>query len=157
MTTTRSLNIENQESMMSLGAALARAMGEEHQAVIFLYGNLGAGKTTLVRGLLRSLGHEGAVKSPTYTLVESYELPGWLIYHFDLYRLSDPEELEYIGIRDFWDKPNVSLIEWPEQGKGFLPSPDIELRIAHAGEGRHVHISGLSQQGQAVVSALNIT
>ena len=155
MSTSLSLDIKNEEAMMELGAALARALGEDHQAVIFLHGNLGAGKTTLVRGLLRSLGHQAAVKSPTYTLVESYELPGWLLYHFDLYRLSDPEELEYIGIRDFWDKPNVSLIEWPEQGTGFLPRPDIELRIVHAGEGRYVHVAGLTERGESAVSALN--
>jgi tRNA threonylcarbamoyladenosine biosynthesis protein TsaE len=151
------LQIDSEEAMMALGGALARAMGEEHQGVVFLHGNLGAGKTTLVRGLLRSLDYTGAVKSPTYTLVESYELPGWDVYHFDLYRLSDPEELEYIGIRDFWDKPNVSLIEWPEQGEGFLPAPDIEITIEHQGEGRTVLLKGLSEQGISVISGLNIT
>jgi tRNA threonylcarbamoyladenosine biosynthesis protein TsaE len=151
------LQIDSEEAMMALGGTLASAMGVEHQGVVFLHGNLGAGKTTLVRGFLRSLDYEGAVKSPTYTLVESYELPGWDVYHFDLYRLSDPEELEYIGIRDFWDKPNVSLIEWPEQGAGFLPAPDIEITIEHQGEGRTVRLLGLSPQGISVISGLNIT
>jgi tRNA threonylcarbamoyladenosine biosynthesis protein TsaE len=150
------LKISDEAAMMALGGAIARAMEADHQAVIFLHGNLGAGKTTLVRGLLRSLGHTGPVKSPTYTLVETYEFPGWLIYHFDLYRLSDPEELEYIGIRDFWDKPNVALIEWPEQGAGFLPAPDLEVHIEYRGEGRGVRICGLTDPGSKLVSSINI-
>jgi tRNA threonylcarbamoyladenosine biosynthesis protein TsaE len=142
--------------MMDLGARLAVAMGDNHQGIVYLHGDLGAGKTTLVRGLLRSLGLQGAVKSPTYTLVEPYELPGWNIHHFDLYRLSDPEELEFMGIRDYFKEGSLCLIEWPEQGEGILPTADIEVDISHLPEGRDVLISAHSARGEEVLSAINL-
>ncbi|MCK9636502.1 MAG: tRNA (adenosine(37)-N6)-threonylcarbamoyltransferase complex ATPase subunit type 1 TsaE [Methylobacter tundripaludum] len=115
------------------------------KCVIFLHGDLGAGKTTLVRGFLRAAGYTGAVKSPTYTLVEEYTIAGRKIFHFDLYRVADPEELEWIGIRDYFDQDCVCFIEWPDMGKGFLPEPDRVISLATDGNGRSLELHGNSQ------------
>ena len=131
--------IENEKDMEAFGTSMAASVAPG--SVIFLKGDLGAGKTTWVRGFLRSLGHEGAVKSPTYTLVEEYYLQDMWIYHFDLYRISDAESLEFMGIREYFRSDAVVLIEWPEQGVGFLPSPDIVLTIDIVDEGRRVSVS----------------
>ena len=109
--------------------------------LVFLEGQLGAGKTTLVRGLLRSLGHTGSVKSPTYTLLEPYEVAGRNIYHFDLYRIGDSEELDFIGIDELLDADALKLIEWAEKGAARLPAPDVTIRLSLEGEGRHVEVS----------------
>jgi len=106
------------------------------RCLVFLQGDLGAGKTTMVRGFLRAAGFTGAVKSPTYNLVEEYQIADRKIVHFDLYRLTDPEELEWIGINDYFDQESVCFIEWPDKGKGFLPEPDSVITLTREGTGR---------------------
>ena len=131
---------------------------------IFLYGDLGAGKTTLVRGLIQSFLPGTKVKSPTYTLVEDYDLststhnPNNLhqLYHFDLYRLGDPEELEYIGGRDYFAKDTVCLVEWPQRGEGWLSEPDLKITLAYHDEGRNIKLVACSDKGKAVLDALDI-
>lgn len=122
--------------------------------VIYLEGELGAGKTAFCRGIITRLGHQGAVKSPTYTLVEPYVLNRWRIHHFDLYRLADPEELEYMGIRDYFANDTLNLIEWPEQGKGWLPPADIEITLTYHGEGRMIELLGHTEKSQALIETL---
>jgi len=180
------LKILSEEAMTELGACLAKWV--RLGAVIYLDGDLGAGKTTLVRGFLRAFGHQGAVKSPTFTLVEPYSLENNIfynyneledvlkpddnnkhltqskaelraddvkIYHFDLYRLEDPEELEYVGIRDYLDGQSISLIEWPEKGYGVLPGADLIIKITHLNQGREVELLPQSENGRVIVSKLS--
>lgn len=131
----------NEIEMVALGEQLGRAFVQYPIALtVHLLGDLGAGKTTLTRGILRAFGHAGAVKSPTYTLVEAYEFAARTVYHFDLYRLGDPEELEYMGIRDYFADNTLCLIEWPARGAGVLPVPDLVIDIRVAGEGRRIDL-----------------
>ncbi|HEV2112288.1 MAG TPA: tRNA (adenosine(37)-N6)-threonylcarbamoyltransferase complex ATPase subunit type 1 TsaE [Gammaproteobacteria bacterium] len=118
--------------------------------VVYLQGDLGAGKTTLVRGLLQALGHTGRVPSPTYTLVEPYSLGRLELKHLDLYRIADPEELAYLGIRDM---RGILLIEWPERGVHFLPSPDMVCRLSVGGPGRLLDVVGETPLGQNLCNA----
>lgn len=141
-------------AMEALGAALAQAI--PGGLVMHLSGELGAGKTTLVRGALRGLGYLGSVRSPTYTLVEPYEIAGRQVYHLDLYRLADPEELEWIGVRDLLDAGSLTLIEWPERGRDVLPTADLELRIDYQGEGRCVTLVGHSAAGDRVIGQVDV-
>lgn len=130
--------LADEAATLALGAELA---GRLHAGqCVYLYGELGAGKTTLVRGLLRELGHLGAVKSPTYTLVEPYEAGGVHIYHFDLYRLGDPQELEFIGVRDYFDGHALCVLEWPQRGRGMIPAADLTVTLAVEGQGRHANL-----------------
>ncbi len=122
------------EETEQFGATLWRDLPKK--CLVFLYGDLGAGKTTLVRGYLRAAGFSAAVKSPTYTLVEEYTVNNRKIVHFDLYRISDPEELEWIGLRDYLDQECVCFIEWPDRGKNILPEPDKIISLTPAGAGR---------------------
>lgn len=132
-----SLTLADERATRALGAALAETVPA---GVVCLYGELGAGKTTLVRGLLRHLGHAGAVRSPTYTLVETYEPDGRRVHHLDLYRLGDPEELEFIGLRDLLQPADLVLVEWPERGEGVLPAPVLSVTLSHTGEAREARL-----------------
>jgi tRNA threonylcarbamoyladenosine biosynthesis protein TsaE len=129
--------LPDEKATLELGAKLAEFI--TNKAVIYLHGELGAGKTTLVRGFLKSLGHKGKVKSPTYTLVEPYEIGDKRIYHFDLFRLTDPEELDFIGARDYFGA-GICLIEWPERGGDYLPPPDLIYTFERKDSGRLVQI-----------------
>jgi len=152
------LELADADATVALGARVAAALAAQpaQPLCITLTGDLGAGKTTLVRGLLHALGHAGNVKSPTYTLVEPYALPARTLYHLDLYRLADPEELEFLGIRDLGAGNAVLLVEWAERGRGFLPPPDLDiaLAVAGAGAGRLAQFSARSARGEAILAAL---
>ena len=138
--------------MVDCGAHLAAVA--EPDLVVYLRGGLGMGKTTFSRGFMRALGHESAVKSPTYTLVEPYQLGAQQVYHFDLYRLGDPEELEFMGIRDYFSDGAICLVEWPERGEGVLPPADLEIKIERAGAGRRLLVGANSVLGRAVVEKM---
>ena len=132
--------LANESDTLALGKQLAMLCPPDQLFVIHLEGELGAGKTTLTRGFLRALGHQGHVKSPTYTLVEHYQLQQRPIYHFDLYRLSDPEELDFLGMDDYFSGNAICLIEWPQQGAGFLPPADLSIRLDYKDNARSAQI-----------------
>lgn len=139
--------IRSEQEMLRLGEGIAQVF--EPPLLVYLQGPLGSGKTTLVRGMLRGLGHAGSVKSPTYTIVEPYQLDGLAVYHFDLYRLNDPEELEALGFRDYLSPSAICLLEWPERAAGLLPAANVEIAIAHSSSDpniRHMKVSGLDLQ-----------
>ncbi|MCC5811825.1 MAG: tRNA (adenosine(37)-N6)-threonylcarbamoyltransferase complex ATPase subunit type 1 TsaE [Ectothiorhodospiraceae bacterium] len=146
MTTIR---LPDAEATEALGARLGAAAPE--QCVIYLHGDLGAGKTTLVRGLLRALGHQGPVPSPTYTLLEPYEFDGRTVLHLDLYRLADPGELDYLGLRDYLGRPMLVLVEWPQRGRGALPPADLEITLEYAGDQRLAILEPTSPGGTFLV------
>lgn len=122
--------------------------------VIYLSGQLGAGKTTFTRGFLKGLGYSEKVKSPTYTLVEPYALKHFILYHFDFYRIQNPEELEWIGIRDYFHTQSFSLIEWPELGGDKIPEPDIVIKFHIVGERRQLEILAVTDLGESVIQNL---
>lgn len=141
----------------ALGAAIARALAACGGASFWLEGDLGAGKTTLVRGLLRALGHAGSVKSPTYTLVEPYDVPTGRLYHLDLYRLADPEELEFLGVRELGKElaeGATVVVEWPARGRGFLPPPDLCIGLSPQGDGRVARLEARSARGNDLLAFL---
>ncbi len=138
--------------MVSLGARLGAAC--EPGLIVFLEGDLGMGKTTFSRGFIQSLGHAGPVKSPTYTLVEPYQLGELQLFHFDLYRLGAPEELEFMGIRDYFGDLSVCLVEWPGRGLGALPTADIVISIGREGQGRSLAYAAATEQGRRVLARM---
>ncbi len=149
------LDLPDEAATLALGARLARVLAPG--LAIWLRGDLGAGKTTLTRGLLRELGFAGRVKSPTYTLVELYSFPRFNLYHFDLYRFADPDEWEDAGFREYFNPGSVCLVEWPDKGGGLLPAPDVVLVLDFCGgtDGRSVRIEGYTEAGAACIARLN--
>jgi len=148
------LDLADEAATLAFGASLAKAI--EPNLTIYLHGDLGAGKTTLVRGLLHGLGFAGKVKSPTYTLVEPYDInlnpsQPFNLYHFDLYRFNDEEEWEAAGFRDYFNAHSVCLIEWPEKAAHILPMPDIDISFNIKGAGRVVTLSARSEHGRDCV------
>jgi len=135
-------------------AAVVKSATVQQALVVYLNGDLGAGKTTLTRGFVRGMGHVGNVKSPTYTLVEPYELGEWRVFHFDLYRLADAEELEYMGIRDYFNNDCCCFIEWPEKGAGLLAKADLIINIAYQDEQRVIKLQAKTAHGEQVVTEL---
>lgn len=144
--------LNNEDETIAVGQKLARHI--QAPLTLYLTGDLGAGKTTLSRGLIQGLGHKGAVKSPTYTLVEPYELAGVEVYHFDLYRLNDPEELEFMGIRDYFTDSSLCIVEWPDKGHGLLPDADIHLHLNYVNQGREIQIRALTESGKKLLAAI---
>ena len=147
-----SLSVADDAAMRALGARLAGVCPPS--CIIYLVGELGAGKSTLARGFLHALGHDGAVRSPTYTLVEPYELSQRQVYHLDLYRLADPEELEFLGLRDWLVGDAILLVEWPQRGAGILPAADLTVTINYAGQARDVTLVAASTTGQKIIAAV---
>lgn len=147
------LAVRDETDAVTLGSRLGRVL--QAGMLVFLRGDLGAGKTTLCRGLICGLGHRGAVKSPTYTLVEPYEDTHPPVFHFDLYRLADPAELEDIGLRDYLDSEHLCLVEWPERGAGVLPPADLIITITAGECGREVDLTAVSPRAQEALSRLD--
>ncbi len=141
------------ESQLAFGVRLAAHLPP--RLIVYLEGDLGTGKTTLTRGVLTGLGHRGAARSPTYTLLEPYDLALGHLYHLDLYRLGDPEELEYLGLRDLLADESVWMVEWPERGFGILPPSDLRITIAYVSDGRRLDLSATTPAGRAVLDALD--
>lgn len=149
----RHLNLPDEAATLALGAALAQGVAPGR--VLHLRGELGAGKTTVARGLLRALGYEGRVKSPTYTLVELYPLSSLNLYHFDFYRFKDREEWLSSGFRDYFNPESACIVEWPERANGLLSPPDLSLDLTFDGEGRRAVLEAASPAGSSWLSQVS--
>ena len=150
------LTLADEAATLSVGAALAQTMTQTGSgALIYLSGDLGAGKTTFSRGILRGLGFSGRVKSPTYTLVELYVVSKLNLYHFDFYRFGEPEEWQEAGFRDLFNETNICLVEWPEKAGELLPPPDLRITLKSAlSEGREANMDALTSRGRQMLSML---
>ena len=149
--------IPHKNAMCAFGKQLINAicrLPSQQNVTLYLNGDLGAGKTTLSRGMIQGLGYSGNVKSPTYTLVEEYAIGEKIIYHFDLYRLADPEELEFMGIRDYFADNTICLIEWAEKGADLLSPPDLLVNIGYAENARNIELVAQSTMGQQIIQQL---
>jgi tRNA threonylcarbamoyladenosine biosynthesis protein TsaE len=145
--------LQNSDAMEQLGIALGQ-INAKQMLTIFLSGELGVGKTTFVRGFLKGLGYNGKVKSPTFSLVEPYFIQGWSVFHFDLYRLKDPLELENIGWRDYFNGENICLVEWPEKAGAFLPIADLTLKFAFHDAARKIDLLAHTSIGEMILKTL---
>ncbi len=149
------LQAHGEDSMVAAGMQFGKVLNADIKgATVFLQGDLGMGKTTFTRGVMRHFGHQGATKSPTYTLVEPYQFEQQKLHHFDLYRLGHPEELEYLGIRDYFDGAAINLIEWPDKGLGFLPEADVVLTIHSLERGRQLNFVAKTSLGEIILGGL---
>ena len=146
-------HLTDEAATLALGADLAKVLLAD--TVVYLHGNLGAGKTTLTRGILRGFGYGGKVKSPTYTLVEVYTVFKLHLYHFDLYRFNDASEWDDSGFGEYCNAASICLIEWPEKAAERLPAPDLRLHLMPHGEGRHARIEAVSQRGKLCLTRLS--
>lgn len=148
--------VNSEQDTEELATRLAHALLSEGVGgtILYLEGDLGCGKTTFCRYLLHGIGHTGSVKSPTYTLVEPYQIDNISVFHFDLYRLNDPEELEFMGIRDYFSNTSCCLIEWPEKGFGLLPAPDLHITINFAEGCRTFSMLSNSNKGKLLISSI---
>ena len=149
------LTLPDAAATEALGAALAPALQTPQSAglVIWLSGDLGSGKTTTTRGLLRALGHTGSVKSPTYTLLEPYVVSRMSLYHFDFYRFNAPDEFLEAGLDEYFSGAGICLVEWADKALPYVPQPDIEIRLREHGSGRHASILGLTDKGRTCLNA----
>ncbi|HEX9195534.1 MAG TPA: tRNA (adenosine(37)-N6)-threonylcarbamoyltransferase complex ATPase subunit type 1 TsaE [Azonexus sp.] len=145
--------LPDEDATRRLGASLAPTL--RPGLVIFLEGDLGTGKTTLVRALIRALGHQGPVKSPTYSLVEVYVISSLYLYHFDFYRFESPEEFLDAGFDEYFNENAVCLVEWPERAHGCVPPPDLRLRLQHAGSGRILEAVADTPEGAQCIRVVN--
>ncbi len=148
------ISLVDESATLDFGKRIAQ-LCPDNQFTLHLKGDLGAGKTTFSRGFIQALGHTGNVKSPTYTLVENYQLNNRPVFHFDLYRLADPEELDYLGLDDYLTSNAVCLIEWPEQADKYLPEPDLKLEFNYQNTGRTINLTAFSNDGQNLIKKLN--
>jgi len=148
------MTIVDEPAMLDFGATLANICAQG--AIIYLIGELGVGKTTLARGFLRAFGHKGAIRSPTYTLVEHYHFSDVEVFHIDLYRLGHPEEIEYLGLTDLMTEDCVGLFEWPERGGELLPAADLICTMNFAEENsREVMLKAMSDRGTDILQKLS--
>jgi tRNA threonylcarbamoyladenosine biosynthesis protein TsaE len=144
--------LADEDATRALGSRVAGAL--DGGLVVYLHGELGAGKTSFARALLTALGVGERIKSPTYSLVEGYQAKGRPAWHLDLYRIADPGELEWLGLDALSDPAAVVLVEWPERGRGALPAPDLEVELSYSGLGRHAQLQPKTSRGKRLLARL---